>query len=136
MTRPLLPADNLLRRSSALFEAGGCFMDQIWTPMKPTINRRSFVKTGLAAGVAKTRPRLLCDSPAFAETEANSRLTQGDAAMLRFAAAAEILETDLWEQYNELGGIQDKEEPSGSGNSAFNKKLKVLDGDMDKYVHD
>src|ERR1700741_355206 len=111
-------------------------MDQIWTPMKPTINRRSFVKTGLAAGVATARLRLRGDRPAFSENEANSRLTQGDAAMLRFAAAAEILETDLWEQYNELGGIQDKEEPSGSGNSAFTKKLKVLDGDMDQYVHD
>jgi len=30
-------------------------------------------------------------------------LTEGDAAILRFLAAAEILESDLWEQYWELG---------------------------------
>ena len=43
------------------------------------------------------------------------RLTKGDAALLRFAAAAEILETDFWVQYNELGGIPDREVPGGSG---------------------
>ena len=39
--------------------------------------------------------------------------------MLRFAAAAEIIETDFWVQYNELGGIQDGEEPSRSGETAY-----------------
>lgn len=114
-------------------------MDQIWTPIKPTINRRSFVKSGLAAGVATAGLGLIGDNPAFArdETEDNSgRLIQGDAAMLRFAAAAEILETDFWVQYNELGGIQDKEEPSGSGNPAYTKALSVLDSDMAQYIHD
>ncbi|MDQ6701737.1 MAG: ferritin-like domain-containing protein [Pseudomonadota bacterium] len=51
-------------------------------------------------------------------------------------AAAEILESDLWEQYNELGGIQDKERPSGSGNPAYTAALKNLDSDMDQYIHD
>ena len=63
-------------------------------------------------------------------------LTRGDAALLRFAAAAEILETDFWVQYNELCGIQDSEEPSGSGNPAFTAALSVLDSDMAQYVHD
>jgi hypothetical protein len=35
--------------------------------------------------------------------EKSERLTPGDAGLLRFAAAAEILETDFWGQYNELG---------------------------------
>lgn len=56
--------------------------------------------------------------------------------MLRFAAAAEILETDFWVQYNELGGIQDSEEPDGSGNPAYTAALSVLDSDMAQYVHD
>ncbi len=51
-------------------------------------------------------------------------------------AAAEILETDLWQQYNELGGIQDSEVPGGSGSAAYTAALKVLDGDMDQYIHD
>jgi hypothetical protein len=33
------------------------------------------------------------------------KLTKGDVAILRFLAGAEIIETDLWQQYNELGGI-------------------------------
>src|SRR4029077_15656941 len=51
-------------------------------------------------------------------------------------AAAEILETDLWQQYNELGGIQDSEVPGGSGSAPYIAALKVLDGDMDQYIHD
>jgi hypothetical protein len=66
----------------------------------------------------------------------DNHLSKGDAALLRFAAAAEILETDLWVQYNELAGVIDSEEPSGSGNPAFTEALNVLDEDMSVYVHD
>src|SRR5262249_1216441 len=59
-----------------------------------------------------------------------------DAAILRFLAAAEIIETDLWQQYNELAGIQDNEVPGGSGNTAFTTAVKQLDMDMDQYIHD
>ena len=64
------------------------------------------------------------------------RLTAGDEAILRFLAAAEILETDFWQQYNELGGVQDKEVPGGTGNSAYTAALAVLDSDMAQYIHD
>ena len=63
-------------------------------------------------------------------------ISEGDAAILRFLAAAEILETDMWQQYNELAGIQDSEVPGGSGNPAYTDALKVLDEDMDQYIHD
>src|SRR5438270_7678867 len=65
-------------------------------------------------------------------------LTRGDAALLRFAAAAEILETDFWVQYNELGGVQDNEFPGGggTGNPAYTAALTVLDSDMAQYIHD
>src|SRR5438477_9839701 len=63
-------------------------------------------------------------------------LDKGDASILRFLAAAEILETDLWQQYNELGGIQDAEVPGGSGSPLYTAALKQLDGDMDQYIHD
>src|SRR3984893_533252 len=94
-------------------------------------DRRSFLKTGGIAGAALVAGATLAE-----EALATGSIPQGDIDILRFLAAAEILETDLWEQYNELGGIQDKEEPSGSGNGAFTAKLKILDGDMDQYVHD
>lgn len=68
--------------------------------------------------------------------KAAGEITQGDIAILRWPAAAEIIETDLWQQYNELGGIQDNEVPGGSGNEAFTEALEVLDEDMPQYIHD
>ena len=109
--------------------------------LNTSINRRSFVKNGLtAAGAATVGAGLLVSSSsAFAKKgpeEHSGSLTRGDAAILRFLAAAEILETDLWQQYNELGGIQDSEVPGGSGNSVYTAALAVLDEDMDQYIHD
>src|SRR6266536_4396073 len=100
-------------------------------------SRRSFLRKGLAVrGAGAIGAALLANGlPAFAE-EASGGLTQGDAAILRFLSAAEILETDLWQQYNELGGIQDSEVPGGSGSPAYIKALEVLDGDMPQYIHD
>jgi hypothetical protein len=63
-------------------------------------------------------------------------LTRGDAALLRFPAALEILEADFWIQYNELGGIQDPEVSGGTGNPLYTAALAVLDEDMDQYIHD
>jgi hypothetical protein len=63
-------------------------------------------------------------------------LTDGDVAILQFLAAAELLEADLWAQYNELGGIQDHEVPGGSRNRAYTRALSVLDEDMSQYIHD
>jgi len=68
--------------------------------------------------------------------EARGGLTPGDAALLRFAAAAEILEADFWIQYNELGGVQDPEVPGGTGNPDYTDALEVLDEDMPIYIHD
>ena len=95
-------------------------------------NRRWFMKKALAAaGVAGAGAPLL-----VGENNHNAHLSKGDAAMLRFAAAAEILESDFWVQYNELGGIQDSEEPSGSGNPLYTAALQVLDSDFPQYIHD
>src|SRR5438552_10913272 len=116
-------------------------MEHIWSSMKGAIDRRSFVKSGLtAAGVATIGAGLLADSSSLLAQEGpeehSGRLTPGDAALLRFAAAAEILETDFWVQYNELGGIPDSEVPGGSGNPAYTAALSVLDADMAQYIHD
>lgn len=117
-------------------------MQEVWSSMKSAINRRSFVKNGLAtAGVITGAGLLGGSSSVFAEQgpeEKSGRLTPGDAALLRFAAAAETLETDFWDQYNELGGVQDNEFPGGggTGNPAYTAALAVLDSDMAQYVHD
>src|ERR1700756_4584834 len=106
---------------------------------KSASDRRTFLKKGMVAGAATVGASLLTLPPsAFAEQEEKSgRLTPGDAALLRFAAAAEILETDFWVQYNELGGVPNtKEVPGGSGNPAYTAAVAVLDSDMAQYIHD
>lgn len=98
-------------------------------------SRRTFLRQGLAVGAGTLGAGLLAGgAPVVAQ--AASGLTKGDAAILRFLSAAEILETDLWQQYNELGGIQDDEVPGGSGSAAYIAALQVLDGDMPQYIHD
>jgi hypothetical protein len=102
--------------------------------LKRPANRRSFIKKGLAAGTATLAAGMLANSsPANAKT---GKLSKGDAAILRFLAAAEIIESDLWIQYNELGGIQDSEVPGGSGSAPYITALEVLDEDMPQYIHD
>jgi hypothetical protein len=113
----------------------------MWSNMKTEIDRRSFVMNGLsAAGIATAGVGLLANGSSLLAKEGpeehSGRLTRGDAALLRFAAAAEILETDFWVQYNELCGIPDSEVPGGTGNPAFTAALSVLDADMAQYVHD
>jgi len=91
-------------------------------------NRRWFIKNAIAtAGAAGVGTRLFAASP---------KLSKGDAALLRFAAAAEILESDFWVQYNELGGIPDTEVSGGSGNPTYTAALQVLDSDFPQYIHD
>jgi hypothetical protein len=96
------------------------------------------LKTGLAAGIASFGGFLLNRKVDASTTDpdGNGNLVPGDAAILRFLAAAEIIETDMWQQYNELGGIQDAELPGGSGSPAYTAALQVLDGDMPQYIHD
>jgi Ferritin-like domain len=103
------------------------------TLLKFPTSRRSFLRRGLAAPGAIGLFAGALPSAAFADDDSPTR---GDIDILRFLAAAEILETDLWQQYNELGGIQDGEVPGGSGNPQYTKALKNLDGDMDQYIHD
>jgi hypothetical protein len=93
-------------------------------------SRRTFL--GGAGAVALSAGVFGGVSEAFGKGD----LTGGDAAILRFLSAAEILETDLWQQYNELCGIQDRAVPGGKGNPAFAKIMATFDGDMAQYVHD
>jgi hypothetical protein len=109
-------------------------------PPAPTsaggVNRRAFLATGVAAGVGAGLAPLGTAASALADKPTSHKLRRGDAAILRFLATAEILETDLWQQYNELGGIQDSEVPGGSGSPAYTAALEKLDEDMPQYIHD
>jgi hypothetical protein len=99
------------------------------------LRRRSFLKGLGMTSVALSAGALVAPAASASEEKSGS-LSAGDAAILRFLAAAEIIETDIWQQYNELGGIQDKEVPGGSGNPLYTLALTQLDSDMDQYIHD
>ena len=98
---------------------------------KNRMSRRSFLGKSLAVGAGTMGVGLLAET-----AKAAGDITAGDIAILRWLAAAEIIETDLWQQYNELGGIQDSEVPGGSGNEAFTEALEAIDDEMPQYIHD
>jgi hypothetical protein len=100
---------------------------------KPFISRRSFLSKTIALGAGTVGSGLWTGIRA---AEATSSLSQGDAALLRFPAALELLEADFWIQYNELGGIQDHEVPGGHGNRAYTEALEVIEDEMRDYIHD
>ncbi len=85
------------------------------------VRRRAFLKGLGVAGAMLPAGALLATGV--------RALTSGDTAVLRFLAAAEILETDLWQQYNELGGVN-------GGNASYMAALQNLDGDMPQYITD
>ncbi len=108
----------------ALSEPSAEQLDNLW---QRVVGRRSFLKgVGVAGAAAVPAGGLLGASAAFA---ADSRPTQGDVAILRFLAAAEIIESDLWSQYAELGG-------ANGGNPAYVAALQNLDSDMPQYISD
>jgi ferritin-like protein len=100
------------------------------------MNRRSFMLKGAVVGAGAIAGRLLADPPTASARGGGGHLTKGDVAILQFLAAAELIEADLWKQYNELGGVQDSEVSGGSGNPDYTAALAVVDEDMDQYIHD
>jgi hypothetical protein len=104
--------------------------DDLQARWHSVVRRRGFLKGLGVAGAMLPAGALLASRVSAAETDAGrGELTKGDAAILRFLAAAEILETDLWQQYNELGGVN-------GGNAAYMAALQNLDGDMPQYITD
>jgi Ferritin-like domain len=111
------------------------------SPARRKVPRRTFLcRMGLGAiALAPGAALFSSASSAFGEDDAieiESGIRAGDAALLRFAAALELLEADFWIQYNELGGIQDSEVPGGSGNPDYSEALEVIEDEMGDYIHD
>jgi hypothetical protein len=110
------------------------------TEILGTSNRRSFIKNGAVAGAAATVGAGILSSGLEALGQTSHKgpaITKGDIAILQFLAAAEIIETDLWQQYTELGGTQDAEEHGVNGGSPlYMAALQILDSDMPQYIHD
>jgi len=110
------------------------------------VERRSFLKNIGIAGAALSAGALLKTEGNAQTTRSTGRLSKGDAALLQFALWAETVESDLWTQYAELGGVgpsgggaaQSTEEFQGfiGGNPAYSLALQNLDGDMPQYITD
>jgi hypothetical protein len=112
-------------------------MDKMKGLMNRTVNRRSLLQKGMMAGAATVGAGLLgAGKVAFGQSSSNS-LNKGDIAILRFLAAAELIESDLWTQYAELGGIGDNPpieiDPSQMLNN-YQIALSNLDGDGPQYI--
>jgi hypothetical protein len=109
------------------------------SPARRKVPRRTFLcRMGLGAiALAPGAALFSSASNAFGEEDAiESGIRVGDAALLRFAAALELLEADFWIQYNELGGVQDSEVPGGSGNPDYTEALEIIEDEMGDYIHD
>src|ERR1700722_13345413 len=94
------------------------------------IGRRSFMKRlGMAGAAALPAGALLISQTRARADDRNDRrngkLSHGDLALLRFLGVAEILESVLWQQYNELA----------LGNESYQLALNILDGDEATYVN-
>src|SRR6516162_3804710 len=90
------------------------------------LGRRTFMKRlGLSGTALLPASTLLAGRTVARAARLNGGLSQGDTAILRFLAAAELLESDLWQQYNELA----------LGNESYQLALNVLDGDEATYVN-
>jgi hypothetical protein len=106
--------------------------------MNRAVNRRSLLKTGALAGGAVAIGAGLMSGEAFAAGQfGDERLSKGDIAILRFLAAAELIESDLWIQYAELGGLTSGVPIEVNPNQTLNPyqaALSNLDGDGPQYI--
>src|SRR4029077_8397183 len=118
--------------------------DDVQRHWEGVVKRRSFLKGLGMAGATLSAGTLLATEGRAQSRSSNDRLSPGDVALLQFAAWAEIVESDLWTQYAELGGVG----PSGGGaaqsseefqkfiggNPAYNLALQNLAGKMPQYI--
>jgi len=125
-TEPSNMQDTAIHESPAQNAAGRSKAETPAANLKGNLARRTFMKRlGLGGTALLPAGTALATRTIARAAGLGGGLTRGDAAILRLLAAAEILESDLWQQYNELA----------LGNEAFQQALEVLDGDMPTYVN-
>ena len=101
------------------------------------VGRRSFLKGLGVVGATLLPAGALLVAQGKANAQSSRILSKGDADFLRFAAWAELVESDLWTQYNELGGAtKPNDGPINVGNPPYMAALQNLDGDMPQYISD
>ena len=107
-------------------------MERSFSIVKSRMDRRSVLRSGLLAGGAAAVSAGLMGAGVLAHAEEeehrDTSLTKSDVAILQFLAAAELIESDLWIQYTELGGVTE-----GTQNN-YQLALQFLDGDGSQYI--
>jgi len=102
------------------------------------VGRRSFLKgLGMAGATLLPASALLMTKAEAAGGDESGSLRRGDAAILRFLAAAELIESDLWTQYAELGGLNPGQVPvevSPTQMNPYQAALSNLDSDGPQYI--
>jgi hypothetical protein len=109
------------------------------SPTRKSPSRRSFLKGSMIAGAATAGAGILARGvPAFAAESKAAPITKGDIAILRFLAAAELIESDLWQQYSELGGLTPGQLPVETAPftpmNSYQAALMNLDPDGPQYI--
>jgi hypothetical protein len=91
------------------------------------LTRRGMLRTTGGIGLAAAAGSLMIPGLARAgdDNDQGGDGRAGDVAILRFLAAAELIETDFWEQYQNVV----------ASNSRFSDALSTLDSDMPTYVN-
>ena len=100
-------------------------------PQPRRLARRSFLRNlGMGAALLAPGAALLGNAnKALGELDDRRHLPHGDVAILKLLAAVELIEEDLWQQYNELGGVD-------APDSGYKAGLVILDGDQPQYIAD
>ena len=104
-------------------------MEKLVKNPEASASRRSFLKKSLVTGAAATVGAGLLGKGLVTKAHASSgsqAINAGDAAILRFLAAAELIETDLWLQYEELAG--------NAAHNPYATALANLDDDSPQYI--
>ena len=104
------------------------------TKESKVVPRRSFIKgLGIVGATLLPGSALVKGQGIFS----SGKLSKGDADLLRFALWAELVESDLWTQYNELGGATAPNDGHPIvGHPPYKLALQNLDGDMPQYITD
>ncbi len=79
--------------------------EEVHRRWQEVIKRRSFLKGIGMIGAALSAGSLLSAGATAQTGSRNGKLSPGDVALLQFALCAELVESDLWTQYAELGGV-------------------------------
>ena len=109
-------------------------LQRVWNKV---VGRRTFLRqAGLATAVAVPASGIAVSSAAAGSRNRAGDPTEGDFAILRFLCAAEIIESDLWEQYAGCGGQATAERPNDGQNPFYVSALENLDEDMPQYISD